>query len=188
MPTRPRTTSSRLSRFALAFSVGLLALFATACSGDEETSTAVAADSTDSGGADSESDDLPQADTSDDSSGSDSQEAAQEGEFDLTAAQCEEIAWARTRLSSAGAQLFVMEDAALFAEIFPDTSGLEADIELWRPYQDIEGLVFGTPREGLDNLSHDLTAANEGRMGDKVGGYNSVAMTAVQDSLCSGKF
>ncbi len=55
---------------------------------------------------------------------------------------------------------------------------IDAAVEGLRPIQDIDG-VFGTVRQGLDNLAADVQAIREGRYDDKVGAYNTAGIGAV---------
>lgn len=66
------------------------------------------------------------------------------------------------------------------------TDGLarvEANVALYRPYQDVGGEVFGSLRPGLDNLENDLAAIREGRLDERVGDYGLVAIVPVLEAL-----
>lgn len=63
-------------------------------------------------------------------------------------------------------------------DLDPDYDSTLEAIEALRPIQDIEG-IFGSMREGLDNMEADVIAAREGRNADMGGEYNIVAMNAV---------
>ncbi len=88
---------------------------------------------------------------------------------------------ARPGLVGAANQFAVLEDPVVFAEAFDDAAldALQAKADLFRPYQDVQGEVFGTLREGLDKFEADIAAAREGRIEDLVGEYGFVAIAPV---------
>ena len=81
----------------------------------------------------------------------------------LTAAECEALDTAQIKLLFAGG--LVLVDAVSINDL--DLAELEELIDIWRPYQDVPGLL-GTARQDLDNLSNDFLAASEGRLDDLV--------------------
>ena len=60
---------------------------------------------------------------------------------------------------------------------------MEEYAALLRPYQDAEGEVFGTLREGLDNLEADIALARDQRLDERTGGYNVVAVATVLEAI-----
>lgn len=60
----------------------------------------------------------------------------------------------------------------------------EEYIALLRPHQDIEIDAFGSLRAGLDNLESDIAAVREGRIDERVFGYNVFAVASVVTMVC----
>lgn len=60
---------------------------------------------------------------------------------------------------------------------------MEEYAALLRPYQDAEGEVFGTLREGLDNLEADIALARDQRLDERTGEYNVVAVATVLEAI-----
>ncbi|MGB7817152.1 MAG: hypothetical protein WBL35_00235 [Ornithinibacter sp.] len=60
---------------------------------------------------------------------------------------------------------------------------MEAYAALLRPHQDAQGEVFGTLREGLDNLEADIALARDQRLDERTGEYNVVAVATVLEAV-----
>ena len=105
----------------------------------------------------------------------DSAEEPDAGEAPLS---CEEVGEPAALLRGANGWIIQVVDADSDALLGGDYEALLQAIEDLRPIQDIEGL-FGTMRQGLDNLEADVIAIQEGRYDDKVGEYGIVTMNAV---------
>jgi hypothetical protein len=154
------------------------ALLLGACSSDGS------GDATDTGGdADVEiesSGDQPSATTEPTESGSD--------DVDTADVDCAALEDAVLGVRDTGAQLSVIEEQAGLELVFEFTTveDLQADIEVLRPYQDVEGESFGSMRAGLDNLEADLVAYSEGRWDERVGDYPLVQVVEVFNALGCG--
>ena len=64
-----------------------------------------------------------------------------------------------------------------------DFDAVEAAVEAFRPYQDVEPEVFGPLREGLDNMTADLPSVRDGSFTGASGTYKSVAIIPVLEAL-----
>ncbi len=134
----------------------LVLMVFTACSSGDDTSVTVVTDGSDGGAATTA---VP-AETG-------------SAEFD-----CETLGAHATTLRGANGWVPQMDTAEKFEDFGGDLDAVEAAIEGLRPIQDIEG-VFGTTREGLDNMATDIQAIRDGRYGEFVGGYNTTGISAV---------
>ncbi len=57
-------------------------------------------------------------------------------------------------------------------------------VDIYRPYQDVEGEVFGTLREGLDNLSADIDAFEAGTFAGPTGeSYKTASIAPVLQAI-----
>ena len=86
------------------------------------------------------------------------------------------------------ANMMTIVDTEEGFEVGIGASGLdtmEVAIEAFRPYQDID-TIFGPVREGLDNLTTDITAARAGtfQYGEPSGPYGTTRLSALLDELC----
>ena len=156
--------------------VPAFALMAVACSSGDETASETAADV-----------DVA-AQESADSSAEGTDAATENTDADAAdgdAPNCDVLLEARYGLQGRGQTLASMEDVDLIAETYPPAvlDEMDAQVELLRPYQDVEG-VLGAPREGLDKLSADIAAVREGRLDDRVGGHGYATLNAMLDELC----
>ena len=98
---------------------------------------------------------------------------ASTGDFD-----CEALGAHAAVVRGAGGWGPQITDAELWEAIGGDLDVVDEAIEGLRPIQDIEG-IFGTTREGLDNLAADVQAIRDGNYGDFVGSYNTSGISAV---------
>ena len=168
--TRP---VSHLSRGRVAAAVIASLILATSC-----------------GSSDSDATDAPADDVDVEPSGEstpDPQEPADTDSDDVATSDvdCQALLEARPGLVSAGNLLLVADDQETIDAMF-GADGLDqvaADVALFRPYQDVEGEVFGTLRPGLDNLENDLAAIRDGRLDERVGDYGLVAIVPVLEAI-----
>ena len=94
------------------------------------------------------------------------------------ALSCDEAGEPAALLRGASGWVGQIVDAETAELLGGDYEAVLNAIETLRPIQDIDG-SFGPMRQGLDNLEADIMAIQEGRYGDKVGEYGTVAMNAV---------
>lgn len=143
-----------------------LMLFSEACSSSSGT-----ADASDPGDAV----DAAQAQTGDEEAETaDTEDGAPAGgDFD-----CEVLGKFAATLRGANGWLPQITDQESMDLFGGDLDAVDEAIEGLRPIQDIDG-IFGTPREGLDNMAADTQAAREGRYSEMVGDYGVVAVSAV---------
>lgn len=74
------------------------------------------------------------------------------------------------------------EAEAALAEI--TTAEMREFVDIYRPYQDVEGEVFGTLREGLDNLSVDIDAFEAGTFTGPTGeSYKTASIAPVLQAI-----
>jgi hypothetical protein len=122
------------------------------------------------------------------SSGATQPSEAEPDGVDAANVDCAELEQAVLAVRDTGAQMSVLEEQATLDLIFESTSvdDLQAQIEVLRQYQDVEGESFGSMRAGLDNLEADLAAYSEDRWDDRVGGYPLVEAVDVFNVLGCG--
>ncbi len=60
---------------------------------------------------------------------------------------------------------------------------IDAAVAALRPLQDFEGL-FGTSREGLDNLTADVQAVRDGTFSERSGGYAAIEINQAIVDIC----
>lgn len=95
------------------------------------------------------------------------------GDFD-----CEALGRHAAVIRSANGWVRQIDGPEAFDLIGEDLDEVDAAIEGLRPIQDIEG-IFGTTRQGLDNLAADIQAIRDGRYGEYALDYNSPGISAV---------
>jgi len=151
-------------------------LFAAACSGSTEDTTAPnATDIVGIGEADE-----PQADPPSDAALTE----APEENASTPAPDCDALSTAFQRLRGASLTLPTVEDESGL-ELLLDIDVLLTELELFRPHQDVDAVPFGPIRDGLDNLEHDLIAAREGRFAEMTGDYQQAGMSGLLGTICS---
>lgn len=173
MSFQPRL--SRPSLIARAIAVLLVVLFAAgACSSSDD-------DTADDGAGSAGSDPTASADTD-----ADADAGADAGTDTPAGLTCDEAGPPSALLRGANGWLPQITDAESAATIGGDFNAVLQAIETLRPIQDIEG-IFGTMRQGLDNMAADIVAVQEDRYGDMVGDYSVATMNAViGEEVCGG--
>ena len=157
--------------------VGALLLVSAGCGPDDAASTA--------NGADVETSDesTSSAASSDGNSDAGSPDAA-----NASAADCQALNDGYQTYVTNANQLTVLDNQEVI-DMAIGEAGLaqfEEYIALLRPHQDIEIETFGSLRAGLDNLESDIAAVREGRLDERVFGYNVFAVASVVTEVCEG--
>ena len=166
------------SRRALCAMVVVCALIVGACSSDGSD------DAADTGG----DADVEIESSGDQSSATTTPTESESDDVDTANVDCAALEDAVLGVRDTGAQLSVLEEQEALELVFEFTTveDLQADIDVLRPYQDIEGETFGSMRAGLDNLEADLAAYTEGRWDERVGDYPLLQAVEVFNVLGCG--
>lgn len=158
--------------FRTAILVGVLTISLAACSSGSETTS-----SSDDG--DAAETPTTQSEPAQNGEGP-TEESASGGNSD-----CETMEQHAAVLRSANGWLPQIVDEEQMRLFSVDLDLVDEAIDGLRPIQDIDGL-FGTSREGLDNMATDIQALRDGQFDEKVGEYDVAGLTAViGEEICS---